>query len=215
MRGNLAKLKAALHICCININRSTNAMHKLAHNIASSKQDLDIILVQEPWWNGNITTSFQGWQVILPTPTIKVDEHLRVVAYYRLQAGIEVTLRTDICTDLDFMILEVKREGSGRPPICIINIYNQVELGETQEHRYTTDRLAMVNLHPETLMIITGDWNLHHNSWNSRVEAESTPARTQEAVDWLKCQGFNMCSEIDVHTRIGTGSQQDSVIDLT
>src|SRR6266446_2913026 len=58
----------------------------------------------------------------------------RVAAYYRLQAGIEVTLRTDICADLDFMILEVKCEGSGRPPIRIINIYNQVELGETQEH---------------------------------------------------------------------------------
>ena len=134
MRGNLAKLKAALHICCININCSTNAMHELTHNIASSKQDLDIILVQEPWWNGNITTSFQGWQVILPTPTIKVDERPRVAAYYRLQAGIEVTLRTDICADLDFMILEVKCEGLGRPPIRIINIYNQVELGETQEH---------------------------------------------------------------------------------
>src|SRR5258708_1198137 len=72
----------------------------------------------------------------------------------------------------------------------------------------------MVNLHPETPTIITGDWNLH-NSWNSRVEAESTPERTQEVVDWLKGQGFSLCSERDIHTRSGTRSQQDSVIDLT
>ena len=137
------------------------------------------------------------------------------MAYYKLHAGIEVTLRTDICADLNFMIMEVKHEGSYHPPMCIINIYNQAKPGETQGQRYTTDRLANINLHPGTPTIITGDWNLHHNSWNSTVEVESTPARTQEVVDWLKGQGFSLCSERDVHTRSGTGSQQDSVIDLT
>src|SRR5258708_38273805 len=190
-------------------------MHELAHNIATSKQELDIILVQEPWWNGDITTLFQGWQVVLPTPTIKENKCHRVAAYYRLQTGIEMTLRTDICKDLDFMILDVKWEGSRHPPICIINIYNQTELGETQEQRYTTDRLARINLHPGTPTIITGDWNLHHNNWNSAVEIESTPARTQEVVDWLKGQSFSLCSERNVHTRSGTGSQWDLVIDLT
>ncbi len=190
-------------------------MHALTHNIATSKWDLDIILVQEPWWNGNMTTSFQGWQVILPTPTIKMNEHPRVAAYYKLQAGIKVTLRTDICADLNFMIMEVKHEGSCHPPMHIINIYNQAELGETQEQRYMTDRLANINLHPGTLMIITGDWNLHHNSWNSTVEVESTLARTQEVVDWLKGQGSSLCSKRDVHTRSGTRSQWDLVINLT
>ncbi len=74
MKGNCTKLNSVLYICCININQSTNAMHALAHNIAMSEQNLDIVLVQEPWWNGNITTSFQGWQVILPTPMIKDGE---------------------------------------------------------------------------------------------------------------------------------------------
>src|SRR5258708_5896084 len=198
-------------------NCSTNAMHTLAHNIATSKQELDIILVQEPWWNSNISTLFQGWQVVLPTPTIKENECPRVVAYYKLQAGIEMTLRTNICKDLDLMILEVKCEGLRHPPMHIINIYNQTELGETQEQRYMTDRLASINLHPGTPMIITGDWNLHHNSWDSMVEVESTLARTQEVADsdWLKGQGFSLCSERDIHTRSGTGSQQDLVINLT
>ena len=82
-------------------------MHALAHNIATSEQKYDLILVQEPWWNGSMTTSFQGWQVILPSPMIKEHDCPRVVAYYHLQAGIETTLRTDIATDLDFMIMDV------------------------------------------------------------------------------------------------------------
>ena len=60
MKGIHAKLNSALFVCCININCSTNAMHALAHNIATEVKNLDIILVQEPWWNGNMTTSFQG-----------------------------------------------------------------------------------------------------------------------------------------------------------
>src|SRR5260370_38400937 len=107
MKGNQAKLNSALSICCININCSTNAMHALAHNIATSEQKYDLILVQEPWWNGSMTTSFQGWQVILPSPMIKEHDCPRVVANYHLQAGIETTLRTDIATDLDFMIMDV------------------------------------------------------------------------------------------------------------
>src|SRR5260370_42089733 len=100
MKGNHTKLCSALSICSININCSTNVMHALAHNIANSEHEYNIILIQEPWWNGNITTSFQGWQIVLPTPTIKENKCPRVTAYYRLQAGIDIILRTDISADL-------------------------------------------------------------------------------------------------------------------
>ena len=132
MKGNCTKIHSALSICSININRSTNMMHALAHNIANSEHGFDIILVQEPWWNGNITTSFQGWQMVLPTPAIREYECPRVAAYYHLQAGIDIILRTDISADLDFMVLDVRWEGSRNPPTHIINLYNQVELGEEQ-----------------------------------------------------------------------------------
>ena len=190
-------------------------MYALAHNIITLKHKFDVILVQEPWWNGRLTTSFQGWQVILPTLIIKENEHLRVVAYYWLQAGIDVTLRTDIRADLDFMILDIKFVGSRHPCTCLINIYNQIELGESQEPKYTTDRLASIHLNLGTPMVITGDWNLHHNLWNSAIEVESTPNRTQEVVNWLEGQGFNLCSKRDIHTQSRLGTQQDTVIDLT
>ena len=82
MKGNQIKLSSALRICCVNINRSTNMMHTLAHNIANLEQTINVLLIQEPWWNGSITTSFQGWQIILPTPIIKANERPRVIAYY-------------------------------------------------------------------------------------------------------------------------------------
>ncbi len=52
MKGNWDKLNSELSICCININCSTNTMHALAHNITTLDHKYDIILVQEPWWNG-------------------------------------------------------------------------------------------------------------------------------------------------------------------
>ncbi len=95
----------------------------------------------------------------------------------------------------------------------LINLYNQAELGD--EHGYTTDQLANTTIHPGTLTVITGDWNIHHNNWDSSIERETTPTRTQEVVDWLEGQGFSLCSKRDVHTRSGSSSQWDTVIDLT
>ena len=129
-------------------------MHALAHNIATSDYPYDLILVQEPWWNGSMSTSFQGWQVILPSPMIMEHDHPRVVAYYCLQAGIEITLRMDISTNLDFMIINVQHGGSKHPPTCVINLYNQVEPGNTQDPCYTTDRLANILLRKKRLQHI-------------------------------------------------------------
>src|SRR5260370_19062883 len=111
-------------------------MHALAHNIATSDYPYDLILVQELWWNGSMTASFQGWQVILPSPMIKEHGCPRVTAYYHLQASIKTTLRTDIATDLDFMIMDVRCEGSRHPPTCVINIYNQIEQGNPLDPTY-------------------------------------------------------------------------------
>src|SRR5258708_300352 len=80
---------------------------------------------------------------------------------------------------------------------------------------FTTDRMASINIHPGMPTVITGDWNLHHNNWNSSIDKESTPTRTQEVVDWLEGQGFSLCSKRDVHTRSSTGTQHNTIIDLT
>src|SRR5260370_38632774 len=107
----------------------------------------------------------------------------------------------DISTDLNFMLLDIRHEGSKYPPTRLINIYNQMELGESQDSRLTTDRLANIQFHLETPIVIMGDWNLHHHLWNSVIETTSTTARTQDVVDWLVGQSFSLCSERDIHTR--------------
>src|SRR5260370_34582303 len=103
------------------------------------------------------------WQVILPSPMIKEQDCLIVIAYYQLQARIEITLRMDISSNLDYMILDTQCEGSKHSPTRITNIYNYVEPGEMQDPTYTTDRIANIQFHLDILTIITGDWNLHHN----------------------------------------------------
>ena len=78
-----------------------------------------------------------------------------------------------------------------------------------------TDRLAEIFLDPEFPTIITGDWNLHHPLWDSRIPETNIAPRTQETVDWLEGQGYSLHNEKDIFTRSGSGSQQDSIIDLT
>ncbi|SRR5258708_39160609 len=104
---------------------------------------MTLLLIQEPWWeklhNGQATVSFPGWQVILLKSQITENERPCVTAYYRQGVNLEVTLRTDILSDLDIMILETKRTGDPNNPTRIINIYNQKQLGEQSRNIYTID----------------------------------------------------------------------------
>src|SRR5258705_487758 len=122
--------KLAIRVCSLNVNHSNAATHAAMHYISSQKEPpFDIILIQEPWWqeiNSTFTTvSLAGWQVTLPKPTIPQDEQPRTTTYHRLRVGINLTLRTNIAQDLDYMILNIKREGATWPPITLINICNQ------------------------------------------------------------------------------------------
>ena len=178
-------------------------------------QTLDLFLVQEPWWervnNVHATASFPGWQVILPKRPLKEDERPRVAAFYRLGVPLEVTLRNDIATDTDVMILDIKREGSTNPPTRMINLYNQKPLGE-QYSEWTIDRLARANLDPSTPTVITGDWNARHPSWDDGVETACP--RTRQTLEWIEGNGYTLCNDPFVPTREDTAGHV-SVIDLT
>ena len=89
--------------------------------IAKSKNPtFNILLVQEPWWEKVHTShgmvSFMGWQVTLPKRPIGEKEQPHVAAYHWQGANIELTLRNDIITDLDIMVLDARREGSDKEP---------------------------------------------------------------------------------------------------
>src|SRR5260370_39278056 len=119
-----------ISVCSLNINCSNTATHAAMYIIAESKEPaFDLFLVQEPWWekiNQEFRmVSFPGWQTILPKCPIQAEERPRVATYYRIGTNVEVTLRNDILTDLDIMVLKTKREGDPTVAMRLINIYNQ------------------------------------------------------------------------------------------
>ena len=122
-----AKSYSLISLCSLNVNRSNAATHAAMYIIAKSNNPtFDIFLVQEPWWEKineeYRTVSFPGWQTILPKHPIKSPEWPRVVAYYKMGANLEVTLRNNIITDLDVMAIEIKRESDTAMAMRIINI---------------------------------------------------------------------------------------------
>ncbi len=89
--------------------------------IAKSKNPkFDIFLVQEPWWErihtSQATVSFMGWQVTLPKRPLGEMERPQVTAYHRQGANLEITLRNNIISDPDVMVLDARREGSDKEP---------------------------------------------------------------------------------------------------
>ena len=109
---------------------SLNAYRKnpILHSVLSEADEasLDIILVQEPWWDniGNGVEgapSHPGWDTIPPeaAPTRRP----RVLAYVKKRPDLEVTLRSDLASDPDLQVLEVRQRP--HQPFLIINIYNK------------------------------------------------------------------------------------------
>ncbi len=162
-------------VCSLNVNRSNTATHAAMHVIREKTDPpFNLLLIQEPWWeklhNRQATVSFPGWQVILLKSQIIENERPCVTGYYRQGGHLEVTLRTNILSDLNIMILETKRTGDPSNPTRIINTYNQKQLGEQNENIFTIDHLTRIHLNLEIPTIITGDWNTCHPKWDDSIE---------------------------------------------
>ncbi len=160
-----AKSNTLILICSLNVNQLNTAMHAAMYIINQSEDPIfDIFLVQEPWWEKinqeYRTVSLPGWQTILPKQPIQSTEHPRVVAYYKLDTNLEITLCNNFITDLDVMVLDIKREGDIREATWIINIYNQRELGEQPSVIYTSNHITNLHWDPNALTIIMGNWNI-------------------------------------------------------
>ena len=150
---------------------------------------------------------------MLPKPSIPQNEWPRTVAYHRLGAGMNITLRTDIAQDLDYMILNIGREGASWPPITLINIYNQKSpnptTGTAQE--WMADQLLEHIPSHSTPTIIAGDWNMRDPSWDNGVQAPDPHMR--ETLEWLCRCSFKLVNEPNVPTREDS-SGHTTTIDL-
>ena len=212
-----AKSYNYLKVCSLNANRSNAAMHAAMHSITDSQSPaFNLFLVQEPWWEKinqtHATVSFPGWQAILLKRPLRNDERPRVAAYFRQDAQLDITLRSDVISDPDVMILEIRKEGSNKPHTQIINLYNQKPLEEQLIPGWTFNRLINTHLEINIPTIITGDWNTCHLNWD---DGANTPdLRTRETVEWLEGNGFMICNEPFIPMREDNAGHA-SVINLT
>ncbi|KAJ3752047.1 hypothetical protein EV360DRAFT_55905, partial [Lentinula raphanica] len=101
-----------------------------------------------------------AWTPISPIPSAPDSVVPRVYAYVKTSIQAEVTLRTDIVSDRDTMILDVKpRQGRS---VTFIHIYNDPSRGRQQ----SLWQLRNLNLPLQHPLVITGDANLHHIRWS-------------------------------------------------
>ncbi len=81
--------------------------------------------------------------------------------------------------DLNYMILNIKREGATWPPIMLINIYNQKPLHSNTNsiHEWTANWLHNHIPHHSIPTTITRDWNMRDLSWDDGVNTLNTHKR--------------------------------------
>ena len=161
--------------------------------------------------SSHTTVSLARWQVTLPAQNVCP----RMVSYHRLGMGINLMLRTDIAQGLDYMIMNIGRDGASWPQTILINIYNQ-KAQDTNNRitwEWTLDCLQPHIPNQSIPMIIAGDWNIRDPSWDDRVPAPNLWMR--ETLEWLQGISFRLMNmnEPNVPTREDNNGHA-SVIDL-
>lgn len=203
-----------IRIVQLNANLQNAALHALL-NTATADDSADIALITEPWWGdignnvkGPVSEVAVGWTPILPVSVVARGQRPRAMAYTRRRHDFTITLRSDIAADLDLQVLEIAQHP--HPPTIIVNIYND---DQRQGLRSAAKHLQDLCLPGGLLIIITGDWNLHHPLW-SRT-ADPANESTEQTVDWLTERGYSIINEKGVPTFFSHAHRSWSTIDLT
>jgi hypothetical protein len=193
-----------------NTAKSTNVMQTLLH---LAHKTTDIILVQEPWvrfdknsntWN---TLSHPSYTSILPPSPAHIRP--RVATFLsKTAAHISLTPRNDLANDPDAQCLTLSTPST--PPILLINLYNEKSQSPDNDERTIERCIHQIPL-PDRAIIV-GDFNAHHQWWNSSV---TTPKRAETIINWTDTHRLQLINEEDIptyHYRNGTGT---SILDLT
>lgn len=162
------------------------------------KTNYDILLLQEPQLiKTELPAADSRWISIYDETS---DQRIRAVTYinkYTKIPGMATKIPQWINSDMVALAI-----GN----ITLINVYNQKH-GNTL---FPEGSLAYFMSQNELTMnntIIAGDYNLHHQEWQSDNISNNREAR--EAVEWLHSQNMQLCSTPDLPTH-----QSGSVIDL-
>jgi exonuclease III len=156
-----------MNISVISHNTArSNIVNQTILEIARAKKT-DILLVQEPFLTSrkeeeNLPAQhFDYYFIMNNSPT----ERPRAITYIRKQSNIDFTNRTDLLSDPDTVLIEIRSKKSS---IYIINIYNEKDnRGIYTISRTLKEKLKRIDIP----WILAGDLNAHHRWWNSRVKS--------------------------------------------
>ena len=206
-----------IHIGQLNAQKKKDTVTQLLNQHV---QDFDIIILQEPAWgfigsnNGREIHGpvvLQGWNLIIPTttsnnPTTKPH----TLTYYCMRPDFSITLRSDIIEDQDIQVLDITQQG--QPTTMLINVYNDPRL----QQQSALNRLHHTTLPRDHPVIITGDFNLHHDLWASGPVGNDDARTSGEVVEWLMEEGYTMMNKKGEITHPPRNTHERvSVIDLT
>lgn len=196
--------KSKIRILQHNCAKSTNAMQSC---LEYGKQNVDIILMQEPWIDPNLTRiSHSAYYCIMPNMN-KNDVHKpRVLSFVSKKLEFSITPRPDISSDSDIQVLNIS--GTNIDNFTILNVYNEKCLKENS-NEYTIER-ELINIELTQNSIICGDFNAHHSWWNSKI---NNSIRSNALIAWLqkfKCELINTPDEFTFRR-----GNSKSIIDLT
>ena len=188
-----------------NCGRSTNAMISCLEYALSNQ--IDIVLFQEPWTRDQKTISHLSFTCIMP----KIATYRSRVAIFvtKCNPKLQCTPRTDLIDDSDMQIIEITIDEVRK--VQIFNIYN--EKSQNDRETYTIDRL-LIKYQPTSTnqFIICGDFDAHHNWWNSKIQHA---IRSENLVKWLKINKCSLINTPDLCTFYAHSGSSSSVIDLT
>ncbi|KAG9225338.1 hypothetical protein CCMSSC00406_0006275 [Pleurotus cornucopiae] len=175
-------------------------------------------MFQEPWY-GQIgldksdcspdgaqilgTTSCPAWELFYPAGV----GHPKAVTYIRKDTPhLSAMIRADMIKHPNIVPLEVKY---GSESFMLINVYNSGPGAKADAVR----ALTLTELHPLIPTAVCGDFNLYHDHWSLHDSPNNQAA--EDLLDWALDNFLDLQNEKGVRTRMGTGNQHDSTIDLT
>ena len=205
-----------IRIAQLNAQKKKEAVTQLLNRHV---QDFDIIILQEPAWGfigndeGNDIhgpVALQGWNPIIPITNNADPKRPRTLTYFRSRPDFTVTLRSDLIEDRDIQVLDI--EQPNQPITTLINVYNDPRL----QQQSALNRLRRTNIPRDHPVIITGDFNLHHDMWAVGPVGSDEARISGDIVDWLTEEGFTMMNKKGEITHPPRNARERaSVIDLT
>jgi ribonuclease HI/endonuclease/exonuclease/phosphatase family metal-dependent hydrolase len=152
-----------LRIMQYNVAKTLHVMDSILND--DKTKDYDILLLQEPCRNYNQTTPLlhPAWTAIEPTHL--TDNPPRAAIYLNRNKRLTSTVEQIPIPHEDILAISIPSKRPFEQPTLIVNLYN-----DSATHT-TTDQLHRILLrHLEIekydVVIVAGDFNLHHALWN-------------------------------------------------